>query len=49
MVAADSQIQVAVELEAEQRKVKNIELIFESSDALGSIPHREIFLATGGS
>ncbi len=24
---------------------KNIELIFESSDALGSIPHREIFLA----
>ena len=25
--------------------IKNLELLFESSNALGSVPHREIFLA----
>ncbi len=34
-----------IQLEGDGVTFKNIELIFESSDALGSIPHREIFLA----
>lgn len=34
-----------IQLEGDDVTFKNIELIFESSDALGSIPHREIFLA----
>lgn len=34
-----------IQLEGDGVTFKNIELLFESSDALGSIPHREIFLA----
>lgn len=34
-----------IQLEGDGVTFKNIELIFESSDALGSVPHREIFLA----
>ena len=34
-----------IQLGGDNVTFKNIELIFESSDALGSVPHREIFLA----
>lgn len=34
-----------IQLEGDNVTIKNIELLFESTDALGSVPHREIFLA----
>ena len=34
-----------IQLEGDGVRFENIELTFESSDALGSVPHREIFLA----
>lgn len=34
-----------VQITGDNVTMKNIDLVFESSDALGSIPHREIFLA----
>lgn len=34
-----------VQLEGDGVQFKNIQMVFESSDALGSVPHREIYLA----
>ena len=34
-----------VQLEGDSVVFRNIEMVFESSNALGSVPHREIFLA----
>ncbi len=34
-----------IQLEGDNVTIKNLELLFESSNALGSVPHREIFLA----
>lgn len=34
-----------IQLEGDGVTIRNLELIFESSDALGSVPHREIFLS----